>query len=138
MIFVAIAAAVAGSLQVFKSETNTLEDGGVAGVGVPAPHDHVAIFGLVFDAPRATAGLFGRDQRAVAAGNGIEDDCAALGDVADRVRQHGDGLDRRMHRQLVEPAGPKGVDPRVFPDLGAIDDGFVKATKLDTASEQSA
>src|ERR1019366_3067348 len=65
-------------------------------VGLPPPHDHVAIFGLIFDAPRLTAGLLGGDQHAATAGKRIKHNCAPLGDVPDRIRQHGDGLHRRM------------------------------------------
>src|SRR6185437_3584638 len=100
-----------GTLEILEGKVGPLERSHLAGVGLPAPHDHVAISGLVFDAARLAAGLFSRDQRAAAAGKGIEHERAAPCDVPDRFCQHGDRLDGRVHGELVKPAGPEGIDP---------------------------
>src|ERR1700730_11990178 len=99
------------AFEILEGEVGPFEGRSLAGIGLPAPHDYVAIFGLILDAPRLTTGLFSGDKRAAAAGKWVEHDRAALGDVPDRVRQHGHGLDGRMHRQFVKASGSEGVTP---------------------------
>jgi hypothetical protein len=52
----------------------------------------------------ATSGLLGCDDGRADAAEAVEDDAAALRTIHYRIGDHGDRLDRRVHRQLVAPS----------------------------------
>src|SRR5262249_2726019 len=53
------------------------------------------------DDPGPAAGSFSGDQGGADAAKRVEDHSVAVGAVADRVRDHGDGLHRRVQRQFA-------------------------------------
>jgi hypothetical protein len=108
------------ALKILKSEVGPVEEDSLAAVGLPATNDHIAIPGFVLHAPGVSAGLVGRDQRAATSSKGIEHDGAALGDIPDCIRQHGNGLDGRMHGEFVKAAVTEGIDARILPDIGPV------------------
>src|SRR5262245_58643403 len=77
------------------------------GEGLPAPHPDIDVFGFELQRTTDAPGPLRRDERRAAPGEGIEHDAAALRAVADRIGYQRDRLDRRVHAQLVLPAGPE-------------------------------
>ena len=107
------------SLGAFRSHLSDLLEGAavsverrpLAGVGLPALDDRVAIGGVVFEeAGRPPAGLGGNQRRAGAAEE-IEDSLAAPGAVADRIGDQRHRLDRRVHGKLFLRLAPRLLIP---------------------------
>ena len=83
-------------------------------------NDGVCVVAIEFDAIPASSGFFGRDQGRSASGEGIEDDAPALGAIQNRVGNHRDRLDRRVHHKIALAVFAEAVSSRVMPDVRAI------------------
>ena len=66
----------------------------------------------------ATAGALGSDQRRARAAEGIEHDALSLRAVEDCVGDKRDGLDGRMHREVVVARFAERVGAGIRPDVG--------------------
>ncbi len=71
------------------------QDSGIARRGLVATDDHVDIKRIEFDAAADSAGLLGRDEGRARAEERVDDNVAPVGEVQQRVLEHGGRLDGR-------------------------------------------
>src|SRR4051812_20811470 len=90
-------------------------DRGPAGQPLPALDADVHEDRIHLDHTSTAAGPFRRYQGRPGASEGIENQAAAVGAVADRVRDHGDRLDGGMQGQLALQSALADVVPDVGP-----------------------
>ena len=84
------------------------------------PDDRVDVVRINLDAVSTSPGLFGSDQRGAAAGEGVQNDPAAVRAIEDGVGDERDRFDRRMHGKLGVPLLAEGVHAGIGPDIGAV------------------
>ena len=93
---------------------------GTAGQPLPALDADVDEDRIELDHAGAAAGPFRRNQGRAGAAEGIEDQAAAVGAIADRVRDHGDRLDGRVQGQLALRGAVQRVLADIVPDIGPV------------------
>src|SRR5215470_7727435 len=82
--------------------------------------DGVGVVAIELDAIPASPGFLGRDEGRSTSGERIEDDAAALGAIQNRIGNHCDGLDRRVHDKIVCAVFAKAGRSPVVPDVSAV------------------
>ena len=95
-------------------------DGIAAGVDLPAANGDVDIERIKLGAEAAAAGFLSGDERRARAHEGVEHGAAALGDVAQSIRHHGDRLDGRVGGEQLIALVAEGVEAAVGPEVGAV------------------
>ena len=99
----------------------------LAGQGLPARNDGVAVDRIIFDQSRLPARKIGGDQRGAGAAKHIQHDVAPSAAIANGVAHEGDRFDRWMHGEIGISRGAKAVDPGVIPDVGAVAAGVAQS-----------
>ena len=93
---------------------------GAAGQPLPALDADVDEDRIELDHASAAAGPLRRNQGRPGAAEGIEDQAAAVGAVADRVCDHRHRLDRRVQGKLALRGAAQCVLADVVPDIGPV------------------
>lgn len=104
-----------GESGIFTGETSL-----DAGQGLPAPDGGVDVKRVKFNGAGMTSGALGGDQDRARAAEGIEHGLAALGAVANDVRDHCNRFHGGVGGEISVPALAEGIGARVVPDVGAI------------------
>ena len=91
----------------------------VARGGLIAARNHVDVERVELDPATDAAGSLGGDEGRAGAEEWVDDDVAAIGEVEERVLEHGGGLDGRMVFESSAGVGAKRRGARVGPEVRA-------------------
>src|SRR5665213_4122351 len=89
----------------------------LAGKFLPAPNYDVAVDRIEFDEAGNTPCLFSHDERRSRAPESVQDQLTTMGDIANRVSHQGDGLDRGMGPQFLQPVRFEGIYAWIAPHI---------------------